>query len=108
MIKAISLRHAGPHVPLRLDPGGGRGGSRTGAIIDAMEQALMALQTPRRPRPEKSPSAFRAAFLRRALAKDYVSVYRSLLAKSRSTGEQPDIELRSNGKDTNTLRPYIA
>ena len=44
------------------------------------------------------------------MAKDYVSVYRALLASSKSSiGEERGIQLRlSNGKDANSLRPHIA
>jgi hypothetical protein len=41
------------------------------------------------------------------MAKDYVGIYRSLLATS-GKREQQEIELAPNAKDLNILRPLVA
>jgi hypothetical protein len=41
------------------------------------------------------------------MAKDYVGIYRSLLAAS-AAREPQEIELAPNGKDLNILRPLVA
>jgi hypothetical protein len=52
---------------------------------------------------------FEQRFSATRMAKDYVSVYRSLLASAKSLGEKRDIPLPLlNGKDANSLRPHIA
>ena len=43
------------------------------------------------------------------MAKDYVNVYRSLLASSKARDEERDTQLLlANGKGANSLRPHIA
>jgi hypothetical protein len=50
---------------------------------------------------------FEQRFSATRMAKDYVGIYRSLLAKS-AEREQQEIELSPGGKDSNILRPLIA
>ena len=64
----------------------------TGAIVDTMEDAIAALPRVTALDRKKVHQHFEQRFSGTRMAKDYVSVYRSLLAKSRSTGEQPNVD----------------
>ena len=82
----------------------------TGAIVDTMEEAIAALPRVIALDRKKVRQRFEQRFSATRMAKDYVGVYRSLLASSKSlSGEQRDIQRRlPNGKDANNLRPHIA
>jgi glycosyltransferase involved in cell wall biosynthesis len=81
----------------------------TGAIVGSMEEAIEALPRVIALDRKKVRQRFEQRFSATRMAKDYVSVYRSLLASSKSRGEKRDAQLRlSNGKDANSLRPHIA
>ena len=80
----------------------------TGAIVDTMEQAIVALPNVIALDRKKVRQRFEQRFSATRMAKDYVDVYRSLLASSRFlSGEERDIQHRlPNGKDVNNQRPY--
>jgi glycosyltransferase involved in cell wall biosynthesis len=80
----------------------------TGAIVDTMEQAIVALPDVIALDRKKVRQRFEQRFSATRMAKDYVGVYRSLLASSRLLGdEERDTSRRlPNGKDTNDLRTY--
>jgi glycosyltransferase involved in cell wall biosynthesis len=80
----------------------------TGAIVDTMEQAIVALPNVIALDRKKFRQRFEQRFSATRMAKDYVDVYRSLLASSRFlSGEERDIQHRlPNGKDVNNQRPY--
>jgi glycosyltransferase involved in cell wall biosynthesis len=81
----------------------------TGAIVDTMGEAVAALPRVITLDRKKVRQCFEQRFSATRMAKDYVSLYRSLLASSKSFGEERDIQLRSsNGKDANSPRPHIA
>jgi glycosyltransferase involved in cell wall biosynthesis len=82
----------------------------TGAIVDTMEQAIVALPDVIALDRKKVRQRFEQRFSATRMAKDYVDVYRSLLASSRFlSGAERDIQHRlPNGKDVNNQRPYIA
>jgi glycosyltransferase involved in cell wall biosynthesis len=81
----------------------------TGAIVDTMEEAIETLPRVIELDRAKVRQRFEQRFSATRMAKDYVSVYRSLLASSKSLSEERDIQLRlSNGKDANRPRPHIA
>ena len=80
----------------------------TGAIVDTMEEAIVALPHVIALDRKKVRQRFEQRFSATRMAKDYVGVYRSLLASSRLlSGEERDIQHRlPNGKDVNNQRPY--
>jgi glycosyltransferase involved in cell wall biosynthesis len=81
----------------------------TGAIVDTMEEAIDALPRVIALDRKKVRQRFEQRFSATRMAKDYVNVYRSLLASSKSLGEERDIQLRlSSGKAAHSLRPHIA
>jgi glycosyltransferase involved in cell wall biosynthesis len=82
----------------------------TGAIVDTVEEAIAAMPHVIALDRKQVRQRFEQRFSAMRMAKDYVGVYRSLLASSRSLGgEERDIRHPlSNGKDANNLRTYIA
>ena len=81
----------------------------TGAIVDTVEEAVEALPRVIALDRKKVRQRFEQRFSVTRMAKDYVGVYRSLLASSKSAGGEKDIKLRmSNGKDVSSLRSRIA
>ena len=102
------LRHAGLGVPLWLGTGDRRGrphrchrrhhgGGDRGAAARHCA------------RPKKVRQRFEQRFSATRMAKDYVSVYRSLLASSKFLDDERGTQLLlSDGKDANSLRPHIA
>ena len=81
----------------------------TGAIVDTMEDAMVALPHVIALDRKKVRQRFEQRFSATRMARDYVGVYRSLLASSRSlTGQHRDTGHRTNGKDANNLSPSIA
>ena len=79
----------------------------TGAIVETMEEAITALPRVAELDRKKVRQRFEQRFSATRMAKDYVSIYRSLLAKS-AKREQHEIELSPGSKDSNILRPLIA
>jgi glycosyltransferase involved in cell wall biosynthesis len=79
----------------------------TGAIVETMEEAITALPRVAELDRKKVRQRFEQRFSATRMAKDYVSIYRSLLAKS-AEREQHEIELSPDSKDSNILRPLIA
>ena len=82
----------------------------TGAIVETMEQAVAALPRVMALDRKKVRQCFEQRFSATRMAKDYLGVYRSLLASSKFLGgEQRDIQRRSrNGKDSINPRSHIA
>jgi hypothetical protein len=82
----------------------------TGAIVDTMEQALVALPHVMALDRKKVRKRFEQRFSATRMAKDYVDVYRSLLKLSTSAGgEERDTAHRlPDGNGANDLRPQIA
>jgi glycosyltransferase involved in cell wall biosynthesis len=79
----------------------------TGAIVETMDEAIAALPRVMALDRKKVRQRFEQRFSATRMAKDYLDVYRSLLATS-ADREQQGIELSPGGKDTNILRPLIA
>ena len=78
----------------------------TGAIVDTMEQAISALPHVMALDRKKVRQRFEQRFSAARMAKDYVGVYRSLLASSRVLGSREwDVRV-PNGKDANNLITY--
>jgi glycosyltransferase involved in cell wall biosynthesis len=78
----------------------------TGAIVDTMEQAIAALPHVMALDRKKVRQRFEQRFSAARMAKDYVGVYRSLLASSRVLGSREwDVRV-PNGKDANNLITY--
>jgi glycosyltransferase involved in cell wall biosynthesis len=82
----------------------------TGAIVDTMEQALVALPHVMALDRKKVRKRFEQRFSATRMAKDYVDVYRSLLESSTfAGGEERDTSHRlPDGNGANDLRPQIA
>ena len=81
----------------------------TGAIVDTMEEAIAALPHVIALDRKKVRQRFEQRFSATRMAKDYVRVYRSLLASQTLGTEEQDTRRRMrNGKDANNLRPHIA
>jgi hypothetical protein len=78
----------------------------TGAIVETMEEAIAALPRVIALDRKKVRQCFEQRFSATRMAKDYISIYRSLV-KIPSPREQ-EIELAPNGKDLNILRPLVA
>jgi glycosyltransferase involved in cell wall biosynthesis len=82
----------------------------TGAIVETMDEALAALPRVMALNRVIVRQCFEQRFSATRMARDYVGVYRSLLASSKSLGgEQRDIQRRlPNGKDSLNPRSLIA
>jgi glycosyltransferase involved in cell wall biosynthesis len=79
----------------------------TGAIVGTMEEAIAALPRVIALDRKKVRQRFEQRFSATRMAKDYVGIYRSLLAISAEC-EQQDFVLSPSGKDLNVLRPLVA
>ena len=79
----------------------------TGAIVETMEEAIAALPRVIALDRKKVRQRFEQRFSATRMAKDYVGIYRSLLATS-AKREQQEIELAPNVKNLNILRPLVA
>jgi glycosyltransferase involved in cell wall biosynthesis len=79
----------------------------TGAIVETMEEAIAALPHVMALDRKLIRQCFEQRFSATRMAKDYVDIYRSLLATS-AEREPQVIELAPNGKDLNGLRHLIA
>ena len=79
----------------------------TGAIVETMEEAIAALPRVIALDRKKVRQRFEKRFSATRMAKDYVAIYRSLLATS-AEREPQDIELLPAGKNSNILRPLVA
>jgi glycosyltransferase involved in cell wall biosynthesis len=79
----------------------------TGAIVETMEEAIAALPRVIALDRKKVRQRFERRFSATRMAKDYVGIYRSLLAIS-AEREQQDFVLSPSGKDLNILRPLVA
>ena len=79
----------------------------TGAIVETMEEAIAALPRVIALDRRKVRQRFEQRFSATRMAKDYVGIYRSLLAAS-AEREQQEIELAPKGVDSNILRPLVA
>ena len=82
----------------------------TGAIVETMEEAIAALPRVMALDRKKVRLRFEQRFSATRMAKDYIGVYRSLLASSKSPGAgELEIQRRlRNGKDSINLRAHIA
>jgi glycosyltransferase involved in cell wall biosynthesis len=82
----------------------------TGCIVDTIEEAIAELPRVIALDRRKVRERFEQRFSATRMAKDYLTVYRSLLDSSRRIGDAPlDIKHRlGNGNNTSTLRPPIA
>jgi glycosyltransferase involved in cell wall biosynthesis len=82
----------------------------TGAIVDTMEQALVALPRIITLDRKKVRRRFEQRFSATRMAHDYVGVYRSLLESVQSSGGNARDSQHSSpaGNDANTLRPLLA
>jgi glycosyltransferase involved in cell wall biosynthesis len=79
----------------------------TGAIVESMEEAIAALPHVIALDRKKVRQRFEQRFSATRMAKDYVAIYRSLLATSAGR-EREEIDLSPNGQDLNVLRPLVA
>jgi len=79
----------------------------TGAIVDSMEEAIAALPAVIALDRKKVRQRFEQRFSATRMAKDYVAIYRSLLATS-AERERQEIELLPGAGRTNGLRPHVA
>jgi glycosyltransferase involved in cell wall biosynthesis len=79
----------------------------TGAIVDTMDEAIAALPGLIALDRKKVRQRFDQRFSATRMAKDYVGIYRSLLAPS-PVRESQDIELAPTGEDLQILRPLVA
>ncbi len=79
----------------------------TGAIVETMEEAIAALPRVIALDRKKVRQRFEQRFSATRMAKDYVGIYRSLLATS-AARKQEEIGLAPNGMDLNSLRPLVA
>ena len=79
----------------------------TGAIVGTMDEAIAALPRVIALDRKKVRQRFEQRFSATRMAKDYVGIYRSLLATS-AEREQQDFTLSPNGKDLKILRPLVA
>ncbi|MEX1059448.1 MAG: glycosyltransferase family 4 protein [Methyloceanibacter sp.] len=82
----------------------------TGAIVDTMEEAIVALPRVIALDRKKVRQRFEQRFSATRMARDYISVYRSLLASLKSLDSEDQIAQHrlQNGKDAIILRPHIA
>jgi hypothetical protein len=72
-----------------------------------MEEAIAALPHVIALDRKKVRQRFEQRFSATRMAKDYVAIYRSLLATSAGR-EREEIDLSPNGQDLNVLRPLVA
>jgi len=79
----------------------------TGAIVETMDEAIAALPRVIALDRKKVRQRFEQRFSATRMAKDYVGIYRSLLAKA-AESEQQETEPSPGGKDSNILRPLAA
>jgi glycosyltransferase involved in cell wall biosynthesis len=79
----------------------------TGAIVDTMEEAIAALPRVIALDRKKVRQRFEQRFSATRMAKDYIGIYRSLLAASPAR-ESQDIELAPSSMDQKILRPLVA
>lgn len=79
----------------------------TGAIVETMEEAIAALPRVIALDRKRVRQRFEQRFSATRMAKDYVGIYRSLLATSAKRDLQ-EIELAPNAKNLNILRPLVA
>ena len=79
----------------------------TGAIVGTMDEAIAALPRVIALDRKRVRQRFEQRFSATRMAKDYVGIYRSLLAISAEC-EQQDFVLSPSGKDLNILRPLVA
>jgi glycosyltransferase involved in cell wall biosynthesis len=79
----------------------------TGAIVETMEEAIAALPRVIALDRKRVRQRFEQSFSATRMAKDYVGIYRSLLATS-AKRDQQEIELAPNAKNLNILRPLVA
>ncbi|HEX9071066.1 MAG TPA: glycosyltransferase family 4 protein [Pseudolabrys sp.] len=79
----------------------------TGAIVETMEEAIAALPRVIALDRKRVRQRFEQRFSATRMAKDYVGIYRSLLATS-AKRDQQEIELAPNAKNLNILRPLVA
>jgi hypothetical protein len=81
----------------------------TGAIVETMDEAIAALPRVIALDRNKVRQRFEQRFSATRMAKDYVSVYRSLLASKSLHSAERDTQRRSrNGNGANDLRQHIA
>jgi glycosyltransferase involved in cell wall biosynthesis len=81
----------------------------TGVIVDTVEEALTALPRVIALDRNKVRERFEQRFSATRMAEDYVDVYRSLLASSKSLLEERDIQLPlANREDAMRLRTHVA
>ena len=80
----------------------------SGVIVDTMEDAIAALPRVIALDRKTVRQRFEQRFPGTRMAKDYLRVYRSLLASSKSKTERNTQLLLSNGKHANGLRAHIA
>ena len=79
----------------------------TGAIVDTMEEAIAALPGVVALDRKKVRQRFEQRFSATRMAKDYVGIYRSLLAPS-PVREPLEVGIAPTGKDLKILRPLVA
>jgi glycosyltransferase involved in cell wall biosynthesis len=79
----------------------------TGAIVDSMEEAIAALPAVIALDRKKVRQRFEQRFSATRMAKDYVAIYRSLLATP-AERERQEIEILPGVGRTNGLRPHVA
>src|SRR5512136_237303 len=79
----------------------------TGAIVETMEEAIAALPRVIALDRKRVRQRFEQRFSATRMAKDYVGIYRSLLATS-AKRDQQEIELAPDAKNLNILRPLVA
>jgi glycosyltransferase involved in cell wall biosynthesis len=82
----------------------------TGAIVDTMEEAIVALPRVIALDRKKVRQRFEQRFSATRMATDYVEVYRSLLESSKilDSGQRIAPPRLRNGKDSIVLRPHVA
>ena len=81
----------------------------TGAIVETMDEAIAALPRVIALDRNKVRQRFEQRFSATRMAKDYVSVYRSLLASKSLGSAERDTQRRSrNGNGANDFPPHIA
>jgi glycosyltransferase involved in cell wall biosynthesis len=79
----------------------------TGAIVETVDEAIAALPRVIALDRKKVRQRFEQRFSATRMAKDYVRIYRSLLAAS-AERKQEEIRLAPTSKDLNILRPLVA
>ena len=79
----------------------------TGFIVETMDEAIAALPRVIALDRKKVRQRFEQRFSATRMAKDYVAIYRSLLATS-ADREQQEIGISPTGRESNLLRPLVA